>query len=152
MATRYTGDATVSDSKHCAFLLFWFGKYFVCISLGEVVPELQLYVILVVSGRRIAWGQLFLSCLYRALYNVVDRLMTKVDLKNKWGPLWFLQLWVTLYFFKLTDPKFNPRALPRNPTKLAESLRLTHWKGRWSPSVWWKPSIVSLGFHPTSNL
>ncbi|KAJ8560278.1 hypothetical protein K7X08_004336 [Anisodus acutangulus] len=60
-----------------------------------------------------------------ALGDAHARLRDSRNLDTLAGPLWFLQLWITLYFPEFIPDKFDDRRILLNPPVLADTLRRT---------------------------
>lgn len=79
---------------------------------------------MIVSRANLSLGSLFLTLLYHSLFTLLESLAAEKEMKTIPGPLWFLQLWITLYFVEFISSSCKASSLLIEGTIIAERLWL----------------------------
>lgn len=71
---------------------------FICSSSKAIVSEYVPHILLIKSNKPKAIRVLFLFSLYKSIFLLLERMITKQNISRVVGPLWFLQVWITMCF------------------------------------------------------
>lgn len=72
ISKNFRAEATISDTEHTTFLMYFFCKFLYGPVSAGIVQELHHSIPLMLSDNIYAWGSVFLSNLYRGIYVLLD--------------------------------------------------------------------------------
>ena len=115
----------VTDQEHVAFLFYWLCKFAFC-SKSLKLPKSYIPVALAIhKGQRFSLGRCLLATLYSGLNDAYVKLKKGGELRNFYGPLWLLQLWLNAVFAKRMTQK-----VPNDVKTSVEGYRLAYFSAK----------------------
>lgn len=107
---------SVIDGEHTAFLMYFFRKFFYGTTFVGIVQELQPYIVKMLSGDIYHWGPLFMACMYKGMYILLEQMQRNNQINKIQCPIYFLQLSTQYYFKNFMSPLSSITPLPATRT------------------------------------